>query len=174
MARPSTGSGLTIAQLQQILDQRQSELTRLHKRRDRVQRELDDVDKQIARLEGRSFTGGRGRGNSGGGGGQRARNERSLVETLEEVFRQTKGPMRVGDIVEAVQRGGYRSNAANFRGLVNQTLIKEKKRFAQVERGLYGLRDGADSGSGGSGGGGGGAGGSKKRKGKAEGPKQAA
>ena len=50
--------------------------------------------------------------------------------------------MRVGEIVEAVQAGGYRSNSANFRGIVNQTLIKERKRFAAADRGLYQLRSG--------------------------------
>ena len=153
MARPSTGNGLTISQLQQILNQRKSELGKLHKRRVRAQRELDHIDKQIARLEGRAVAGGRR------GGGTRARNERSLVETLQEVMRQGKRPMRVGDLVEAVQRGGYRSNAANFRGLVNQTLIKEKKRFTQVDRGLYGLR---------------GEGGAKRAKGKGDAQGQAA
>ena len=171
MPRPSTGTGLTIVQLQQILDQRQAELDKLHKRRERVQRELDDIDKQIGKLEGGPSAGrggGRGgSGNSGGGGGtgRRARNAQSLVETLGEVLRAGKGAMSIGDIVEAVKRGGYRSNAANFRGLVNQTLIKEKKRFAQIERGMYGLRG---EGSGGGGGGG------KKGKAKADAEGQAA
>jgi hypothetical protein len=48
-------------------------------------------------------------------------------------------PMRVGDITDAVHNAGYRSSSANFRGIVNQTLIKDK-RFVAPERGLYQLR----------------------------------
>src|SRR3954470_281460 len=34
---------------------------------------------------------------------------------------------------------GYVSSSANFRGIVNQTLIKDK-RFRRVARGVYGLK----------------------------------
>ena len=135
MARPSSGSGLTIAQLQQIINRRKKEISALRRDRTRLERELDAVDKQIAKLEGNG-SGGRGRG-----GGGRARNEKSLVETLEEVL-GGKGAMSIGDIVAAVERTGYRSNAANFRGLVNQTLIKENKRFGSAGRGMYQLKGG--------------------------------
>jgi hypothetical protein len=39
-----------------------------------------------------------------------------------------------------VQKSGYRSNSANFRSIVNQTLIKERKRFGQAGRGIYQLK----------------------------------
>jgi hypothetical protein len=55
--------------------------------------------------------------------GRRGRNEMSLVATLEQ-----------GTIVEAVKAQGYRSNSANFRAIVNQTLIKEKQ-FSSAGRG---------------------------------------
>jgi hypothetical protein len=47
--------------------------------------------------------------------------------------------MKVGDIADAVQSKGYRSNSANFRGIVNQALIKDK-RFGAASRGLYQLK----------------------------------
>ena len=53
---------------------------------------------------------------------------------IEGVLSKTGKPMGVGDIVDAVQKGGYKSNSANFRGIVNQTLIKEKQ-FTQAGRG---------------------------------------
>ena len=42
-------------------------------------------------------------------------------------------------LVNAVQAAGYRSNSKSFKNIVNQQLIKERKRFSQVDRGLYGL-----------------------------------
>ena len=57
-------------------------------------------------------------------------------------LRSSGKAMRVGEIVDAVTSTGYRSNSANFRGIVNQTLIKERKRFGQADRGLYELKGG--------------------------------
>ena len=44
--------------------------------------------------------------------------------------------MGVTELSEAVQKAGYRTTSPNFRTIVNQTLIKDK-RFKRVERGLY-------------------------------------
>jgi hypothetical protein len=111
------------------MESRRTELGKLRKHRNDIQRKLDQVDRQIDRIEG-------GGGRTGSG---RARNAKSLTETLEEVLNAGK-PMKVGDIVEAVKASGYRSSSANFRGIVNQTLIKENKRFTAPSRGLYQLK----------------------------------
>ena len=139
MARPNSGLNFNIAQLERILDDRRTEVSRLERQRAELARKLEGLDRQIGKLNG-GLRGMRGRIAAGGGG--RARNERSLVETLEAVMRSNGKPMRVGDIVEAVTATGYRSNSANFRGIVNQTLIKERKRFGQADRGVYELKGG--------------------------------
>ena len=136
MARPNTGINFNIAQLERILNDRRSELTKLERQRGELQRKLDGLDRQIMKLGGLKGI----RGRLGGGG--RARNPRSLIETIEDVMRSNGKAMRVGEIVDAVTATGYRSNSANFRGIVNQTLIKERKRFGQADRGLYELKGG--------------------------------
>jgi hypothetical protein len=138
MPRPATAA-FNIAQLERILHDRRSDLNRLERQRSELQRKLGGVERQIIRLQG-SLRGGRR-----GGGGIRARNDQSLVATIESVMRSNGKPMRVGEIVDAVQAGGYRSNSANFRGIVNQTLIKERKRFSSADRGVYQLKGGGDS-----------------------------
>ncbi|HSU69029.1 MAG TPA: hypothetical protein VLJ39_19255, partial [Tepidisphaeraceae bacterium] len=85
---------------------------------------------QISRIEG---------GGSRGGGGGRARNAKSLNDSIDEVLRGNGKPMKVGDIVDAVEATGYRSSSANFRGIVNQALIKDK-RFIAAERGMYQIK----------------------------------
>jgi hypothetical protein len=127
MARPSTGTNLSLSALQSIIESRRSELNKLRKARTRLQRDLDAVDRQIGKIEG-----GGGRGGSG-----RVRNAASLPEMIDKVMRESGKPMKVGEIVNAVEAAGYRSSSPNFRGIVNQTLIKEKKRFVAPERGLY-------------------------------------
>jgi hypothetical protein len=140
MPRPNTGVNFNIVQLERILHDRKSELTKLERQREELRRKLDGLDRQIIRLGG-GMRGMRGRGAVGMG---RARNEHSLIETIEGVMRDTGKPMRVGEILEAVSATGYRSNSANFRGIINQTLIKERKRFNQADRGTYALKGGGE------------------------------
>lgn len=126
MPRPST---LTIANLKQMLNVRRSELAKLQKQRAGAARELASIDRSIARI-----------GGIAGGKGSRARNEQSLTETLQSVLKESGKPMGVGEILEAVEATGYRSNSANFRGIINQTLIKERKYFTSAARGIYQLK----------------------------------
>jgi len=117
----------SIGELERMLDERRSSLQKLAKQRTKVQKKLAVIDREISRL-----------GGSGGGGGGRVKNSMSLVATLGAVLKG-KDSMQVGDIVDAVKSHGYRSNSANFRGIVNQTLIKESQ-FASAGRGLYRLK----------------------------------
>jgi hypothetical protein len=122
----------SVNQLQKLLRNRQNELTRLSKKRSKLQTRMHAIDRQIFALSGT------GRGIGGWTGGGRARNEMSLVQTLEQVLSSGKA-MRVSDIAEAVERTGYRSTSPNFRSIVNQTLIKERQ-FTSPSRGMYVLK----------------------------------
>jgi hypothetical protein len=133
---PRLGTGAyTIAQLEQMLDKCKNERQKLERERNKVARRLQQLDSRIHALGGN----GRGGRGAGGGAGSRVRNEKSLTEMLESVLGKSSKPMRVGDIADAVQGGGYRTNSANFRGIVNQTLIKDK-RFTSAGRGLYQMK----------------------------------
>ena len=137
MARPSM-QGMTIARLESMLNQQRSKKKELLRERIKLQTQLEKLDRQIAGLDG----GGGGGGGSGAGytSGGRARNEKSLVAVLEDVLEKHPKGLGVGEIVDAVQAAGYKSGSPNFRGIVNQTLIKEKKRFGAVSRGIYSLK----------------------------------
>lgn len=135
MARPSTGANLNIAQLEQILTERRSSLIRLEKQRKKLLHDLDVVDREIARIGGNGAAGPRL------ATGARARNDKSLPEALAEVLTEAGRPMKIAEIADAVQAAGYRSTSDNFRAIVNQTLIKERKRFAPgPERGTYQIK----------------------------------
>ena len=145
MARPPSGMNLSIAQLEQILQLRKGERQRLEKMRGKLQKKLDQLDAKLASLGGPGGGGGRGRGGRGGrnghtgGGGGRVKNEKSLNEMILSVLGKSSKPMNVGAIADAVRGGGYKSNSANFRSIVNQTLIKDK-RFGAASRGMYQLK----------------------------------
>jgi len=118
---------LSIAQLEKILDRRRSKLSKLEKQRRKLQQELDELDSTILEL-----------GGAGGRHNGRAHNDKSLPQTLVEVLTK-HGPTRVGDIVKSVLATGYRTNSDNFRSIVNQQLIKDK-RFTAASRGVYQLK----------------------------------
>ena len=134
MARPSSGSNLSLSDLERIFNDRRKQVGKLTRKRDKAQRVVDELNSQIYKLTGGAV----GNGRAGGGGG-RARNDKPLPDYIEAALAKNGKPMRVGDIVTAVQAAGYRSTSPQFKNIVNQQLIKERKRFQQIERGLYGL-----------------------------------
>src|SRR5687768_7869716 len=139
---PRLGTGAyTISQLEQMLNKCKSERQKLERERTKAARRLQQLDSRIAALGGNGS--GRGRGSGGGGArtgaGSRVRNDKSLIQMIEGVLGKSSKPMKVGDIAQAVQSGGYRTNSANFRGIVNQTLIKDK-RFTSAGRGIYQMK----------------------------------
>ena len=117
--------GMSISELQSMLQQRRSELNNLRKELAELHGKLDKLDRRIESLGG---------GGARGGRGGRARNEKSLTALMAEVLEKAGKPMAVGDIMQKVQSAGYRSSSANFRGIVNQTLIKDKQFTSSVRR----------------------------------------
>lgn len=126
MAR--TTSDLSIAELQRLLNSRQRQVEKLQRKRQKLQKRIDAVDAQIVEL-----------GGSTTGTARRVRNTISLDEAIHQVLEKAGKPLPVGDIMQQVQKLGYRSSSANFRGIVNQTLIKDK-RFAATARGVYAIK----------------------------------
>lgn len=129
MARPAM-AGMTISRLESMLNQQRSKKKELLRERARLQSQLEKLDRQIAAVDGAA-----GISSSG-----RARNEMSLVAAMEMVLEKQPKGLGVSEIMDAVQAAGYKSSSPNFRGIVNQTLIKERKKFGAVSRGVYALK----------------------------------
>jgi hypothetical protein len=120
--------------LEAELARRASEIGRLQKDRANAQARLDEIDERLGVLGSAGGTGATRR-RRGGGGGRRPRNEMNLADSLASVLRGRK--LSVTDLTEEVQKAGYRTSSPNFRTIVNQTLIKDPKRFKRVSRGVY-------------------------------------
>ena len=116
--------GAKTAELTAELKRRQRELGKLERKRARAADHLAELDAEIAALGGGFSDGGR----------RRPRNETNLADALVDVLKGKE--MGVSEAAEAVQAAGYRTSAANFRTIVNQTLIKDK-RIKKVARGVY-------------------------------------
>ncbi|MEX0877055.1 MAG: hypothetical protein WD114_06310 [Phycisphaerales bacterium] len=117
---------MSTAELQAELQRREKNIRKLERRRERILSDLASIEGELA-AEGAL--------SSSGGIRRRPRNEKNLVDTLADVLKGKT--MSVTEATQAVQQAGYITTAANFRTIVNQALIREKKVFKKVARGQY-------------------------------------
>lgn len=135
-------STLSVSDLQAELSRRKKRVHTLVRKRNRLVSQLQTIDAQIQAEGGvdmvRMAPGRRGAaGGGGGGGGKRPRNSANLADSMAKVL--SGKTMGVTELAEAVQKAGYQTTSPNFRTIVNQTLIKDK-RFKRIERGQYTVR----------------------------------
>jgi hypothetical protein len=136
--RRSGLAGLPTATIERELARRARRAATLERRRARLMAKLDRMDAQIRDMSGMMGNGGPGRGRGRVGaipGRRRAQNKTNLAEALAAVLKGKT--MSVTEVAAAVQKAGYKTNAANFRVIVNQNLIKHRNLFKKVERGMY-------------------------------------
>lgn len=123
---------MSITELQSEIRRREKAARSLQRRRQKLLQQLADIDAEIA-----------AHGAMIGGGGRRARNDSNLPDALVQTL--TGKTMSVTEAAEAVQKAGYITTSPNFRTIVNQALIRDK-RFKRVGRGQYTASGGARSG----------------------------
>jgi hypothetical protein len=124
---------MSITQLQSEIKRREKFTRSLQRRREKLLQQLAEVEAEIAT---------HGALSGGGRGGRRPRNESNLPEALVGVL--SGKTMSVTEAAEAVQKAGYITTSPNFRTIVNQALIRDK-RFKRVGRGQYTAAAGASS-----------------------------
>ncbi len=123
------------------VDRRERQADQLLGERDSLVARLDEIDAELANFDvagaaapSRAPAATRGRKPAGGKRGPRPKNKTTLEGAMVSVIKNKT--MGVSEIADAVKKSGYKTNAANFRTMVNQTLIKSKS-FKKIERGLY-------------------------------------
>jgi hypothetical protein len=125
----TSGGGLaemSVAELQAEIARREKGLTKLRRKRERLLKNLAEVESALAQA---------GAALGGGRRGPRMRNDSSLLDALIKVL--TGKTMSVTEAAEAVQNAGYKTSSPNFRTIVNQCFISNKKKFKRVSRGNY-------------------------------------
>ncbi len=127
--------------LQAELERREQTLVKLESRRDKLALQLEELNAEIEALGGSARSAGRGRAAGGTGkrrgakpGRKRPKNDMSLDDALAKLLKGKS--MGVTEAAEAVQKAGYKTNAANFRTIVNQTMLRSPK-IKKVSRGVY-------------------------------------
>jgi len=117
-------------------------LWELRKRREALAAELEELAKALARLRGatprKAARPTRAR-KEASGRPRRKRGGKSLREAIAEVLASSSKGMRSGEIVQALQAGGYRFTGKNPQNMVSATLAGCKE-FRRVRRGIYVLQ----------------------------------
>jgi chromosome segregation ATPase len=125
----STTAGLSVADLERILDERKSQLQELGKRRDQLHKELEQLDDQIQSLVGIAGRGRRRR--------RRIKNEASLRDVVVEILSKNKKGFTLADLQAKVGEAGYRSASKNFRNVLYQCLYNTEGIVHDENTGCY-------------------------------------
>ncbi len=113
---------------------RERRLERLRARSEQLRERAAELDEEIAAAEGKlapARTPG-ARRNRGSG---RPRNKVNLADALRKLL--TNKTKSVSEAAAAVRKAGYKTKSANFRLIVNQALLANRKLFKKVARGQY-------------------------------------
>jgi len=135
-------SDYSLAQLQELMETKASELNELKSRRAALQKELDNLDELIQETEGvgaRSVTGGRktaGMVKSPATKKKvtrkkkvaRAQNKRSAKSYAEEILRNEPEGLTLDELADRVLEQGYKTNSANFSNTLYQSLYNDRKK----------------------------------------------
>jgi hypothetical protein len=126
-------STLSTLDLQREIVRRRRGIVSLERKREKLMKQLHAVEAAI-REQGIAV------GSSVGG--KRPRNTANLADALAALL--ANATMSVTEAAEKVQEAGYRTTSPNFRTIVNQTFLKDK-RFRRVSRGRYTAQGGRKS-----------------------------
>jgi hypothetical protein len=125
---------LTVADLERLLNSRKMQLEELLKKRGMIQRQLQQLDADIAALEGQRRGGPRGKR------GQRMKNERSLRLLVLDQLAKSKSGYNLADLAQRILDTGYQTTSTNFRNVLYQCLYNTKEVFHDESTGTYKLK----------------------------------
>jgi len=135
MARNS--NDLSVADLQRLLNDRESKLKDLRKRQKALQKELDVVDRRIDQLEGRGT--GAGRRRKSGAAVKRPENVKSLHAYVTELLAKNRQGFTLEQLATKVLGAGYNTNSSNFKNVLYQCVYNSKQVKHDDKSGTYKL-----------------------------------
>lgn len=136
-------NGMSIAELEKLINSRKSELTSLYARRDQVTKQLDAINAEIATAEGNAGIAARGRPGylsrsttatvakrkAPSAAITRAQNEKSLKAYVIDVLTSNRRGLTLAEVQDAVLAAGYVTNSANFKNTLYQCLYHNEDLF---------------------------------------------
>ena len=128
----------TIAELRAELAVKEEQLAKLQAKRDKLVKQLDDIDQQIAALGGDGRQGPKKATARPTPRRKLPKNVKPLIEYVRDALTNVTEGMRVKDIMTAVQKASYKTHSKDFYGIV-ATAVREGG-FKKVGRGVYELK----------------------------------
>ncbi len=123
---------MSVAELEQILEDRKVKAVDLVKRREDLQKQLDDVDRQIVEVMGDNRVVRRRR--------RRLKNEMSLRSHVQELLGKSKKGFSMADLTSKIIDSGYKSSSRNFRNVLYQCLYNTEGVTFDQATGCYKLK----------------------------------
>ena len=123
---------MSVAELEQILENRKVKAVELVKRRDELQKELDEIDRQIVEIMGDGRVVRRRR--------RRLKNEMSLRTHVLELLSKSKKGFSMADLTSKIMDAGYKSSSRNFRNVLYQCLYNTEGVTFDQATGCYKLK----------------------------------
>jgi len=155
MARKPSAKNLTLQEIQDLLEQKIAEerkkLPKLTAKRDRLQADLDEINEQIAAIEGSAGPAPKKRGRKPGRkpgraakgkarGPRRSRSGRvTLPQAIEKILAKSSEPMSPNQITAKIQRSKHPSAESKSLRLQVTTTLSKRDEFERVGRGQYQL-----------------------------------
>ena len=115
----------TVAQLERLLQRKRARLEGLIQKRDRLQKSLSRVERQIAEIGGAVPAGTALRKPR-----KRPKNGKTLLQTVHEVLTQHKKGLSLKDLTSKVLESGYKTGSTNFQNTVYQCLYHNQDHLA--------------------------------------------
>jgi|UniRef100_A0A7C3UQ57 hypothetical protein len=115
--------------------EREVKLQILKEQAKRLQKELQTVEGAIAKLEGRKLTPTAKRTKAP----TRKRTGKSLRVLAIEVLKRAKRPLHIKEILEKVEKKGFRSTAKSPKDVLYNLLIQRKDTFQRVGEATFAL-----------------------------------
>ena len=127
-----TAGVLSVAELEQILETRKVKAIELGKRREELQKQLDEIDQQILEVMGDNRIIKRRR--------RRLKNEMSLRSHVLELLGKSKKGFSMADMTRKITEAGYKSSSRNFRNVLYQCLYNTEGVTFDQESGCYKMK----------------------------------
>jgi hypothetical protein len=123
---------MSVAELEQILEDRKTKAIELGKRREQLQKELDEIDQQILEVMGDHRVVRRRR--------RRLKNEKSLRSHVLELLGKSKKGFSMADLTTKILAAGYKSSSSNFRNVLYQCLYNTEGVTFDQATGCYKMK----------------------------------
>ncbi|HEY0981539.1 MULTISPECIES: hypothetical protein [unclassified Schlesneria] len=120
---------MTVSELEAMLENRKVRAIELAKRRNELQKQLDEIDRELVKVMGTGRTVHR----------RRLRNGKSLRSHVLTILRKCKKGYSMAQLSDRILSSGYKSSSSNFRNVLYQCLYNTEGVTYDSTTGCYRL-----------------------------------